>query len=120
MKVAVLIQQASHHPPPHPAPLEIGMHQQVRKVDHQMPIGNGVGQTDEPPGHARRHEGVRVPQGGHELHRLLRRRPAVGAVQGQDFRLGHGIGEETTISIHALLEGAAASPSGTPPSVPSR
>ena len=44
----------------------------------------------------------------------------MGAVQGQDFRLGHGIGEETTISIHALLEGAAASPFGTPSSVPSR
>ena len=37
-----------------------------------------------------------------------------------DRALGHGIGEETTISIHALLEGATARPSGTPPSMPSR
>jgi len=54
MEAFISLHQCAHHRPANALALELGMHQHVREVNHEVTVGYCVAQADQPPGDARR------------------------------------------------------------------
>ena len=78
VKASVPFEQGSHHFFSDALVLKRGVHEQVRKVHNQMPVGNGVANANQFPRPARRDQAVRVAQGCQQFVGLFGGWPLVG------------------------------------------